>query len=59
VYLRHAEDLPAVATVLDREMLQPTDRVSYLRSDICRRELNVEIEASLIGVSFGITSTIG
>ncbi|MFT3830639.1 MAG: hypothetical protein QM691_13130 [Opitutaceae bacterium] len=50
VYLRAAADLPAVRAVLERELLRPEDRVSYLRSDICRRELNVEIEATLLGV---------
>ncbi|HLP07978.1 MAG TPA: hypothetical protein VK178_07415, partial [Opitutaceae bacterium] len=51
VYLRSAADLPAVQAVLERELLRPEDRVSYLRSDICRRELNVEIEATLLGVA--------
>ena len=49
VYLRHAADLPAVRAVLERELLESADAVSYLRSDICRRELNVEIEATLMG----------
>ena len=51
VYLRHAADLPTVRAVLERELLAPTDAVSYLRSDICRRELNVEIEATLLGAA--------
>ena len=51
VYLRCADDLPAVKTVLERELLTPTDAVSYLRSDICRRELNVEIEATVVGAA--------
>lgn len=51
VYLRHAAELPAVKAVLERELLVPADHVSYLRSDICRRELNVEIEATLFGTA--------
>ncbi len=50
VYLRHAADLPMVAEVLEAQLWRPTDTVSYLRSDICRRELTVEIEASVFGV---------
>lgn len=50
VYLRHATDLPAVAEVLEAQLWRPTDIVSYLRSDICRCELTVEIEASIFGV---------
>lgn len=49
VYLRDAADLPAVQAVCARELLAPADQVSYLRSDICRRELNIEIEATLRG----------
>ena len=51
VYLRQAADLPAVRAVLERELLKPADNVSYLRSDICRRELDVEIEATLLGAA--------
>ena len=51
VYLRHETDLATVTAVLERELFLPTDCVSYLRSDICRRELNVEIEATLMGVA--------
>lgn len=53
VYLRYAADLPEVRAVLERELLKPEDNVSYLRSDICRRELNVEIEATLFGAANG------
>lgn len=47
VYLRRAEDLIAVRSGLEATLLQPGDRVTYLRADICRRELNLEIEVSL------------
>jgi len=50
VYLRNAGDLPAVALELDRRMLSPGDRVSYLGADICRSALNVEIEVAVRGV---------
>lgn len=50
VYLRHAGDLPYVRSVLERELVTPEDQVVYLRSDVCRAELDVEIEATLWGV---------
>ncbi len=50
VYLRHAGDLDFVARQLFERLLQPTDKVSYLRSDVCRADLNVEIELSAFGV---------
>jgi chorismate lyase / 3-hydroxybenzoate synthase len=47
VYLRHAEDQPLVARILDEQLLRAGDRVVYLRADICREPLTVEIEASI------------
>jgi hypothetical protein len=49
VYLRKASDLPGVARELERRMLAEGDRVSYLEADICRAELNVEIELAVRG----------
>lgn len=49
VYLRNAGDLDEVAARLKSELLRPSDQVSYLRADICRRDLNVEIEAAIFG----------
>jgi hypothetical protein len=49
VYLRHAGDLPAVALQMERRILSPGDRVSYLGADICRAALNVEIEVAVRG----------
>ncbi|HXA13815.1 MAG TPA: hypothetical protein VNW23_01700 [Opitutaceae bacterium] len=49
IYLRRAEDLAAVRTALEASLLQPRDRVTYLRADICRAALNLEIEATLVG----------
>jgi len=45
VYLRHAAELETVAHRVERGLLQPGDRVTYLEADICREALNVEIEA--------------
>lgn len=50
IYLRHAADLDTVKQALEPTLLVATDKVSYLRSDICRTELNLEIEATLLGV---------
>jgi hypothetical protein len=47
VYLRHAEDQPWVAMILEERLLVSGDRVTYLQADICRARLNVEIEATL------------
>ena len=50
VYIRHAVDLAKVKQELECTLFVASDKVSYLRSDICRAELNLEIEATLIGV---------
>jgi enamine deaminase RidA (YjgF/YER057c/UK114 family) len=47
VYLRRPEDLDRVRERVERELLRPGDRVSFLRADICRPDLLVEIEATL------------
>lgn len=51
VYLRHASDLAVAAGRLERDLVTPSDRVSYLLADICRAELLVEIEATLLGTA--------
>ena len=52
VYLRHASDLEIARTILAASPI-PQACVLYLRGDICRRELDVELEgvfvASLTG----------
>ena len=53
IYVRKQGDLEAVKTALDRTFLTAADKVSYLRSDICRAELNLEIEATVLGVCLG------
>ncbi len=49
VYLRDALDQPVAAQMLQSRLLRAGDAVSYLRADICRRALSVEIEVSIIG----------
>lgn len=49
VYLRNADDYEAVAAALQASLLRADDEVVYLHADICRRELNVEIEVTLRG----------
>jgi len=50
VYLRHPEDLALAARELGESgLLRPGDRVSYLGAEICRAELNVEIEVAVSG----------
>ncbi len=47
VYLRHATDLASVQARLNRELLTPQDRVTYLQAEICRAALAIEIEATI------------
>jgi hypothetical protein len=55
VYLRNASDYAGVAAKLQSGWLRKGDAVCYVRADICRRELNVEIEATLRGVRLPAT----
>ncbi len=48
VYLRHPDDLRRVVSRLESGLLRPPDHVVYLHADVCRAELVVEIEASLV-----------
>jgi len=50
VYLRRAEDVVAARARLERELFEAGDHVSYLRADICRAELLVEIEATVVSL---------
>lgn len=47
VFLRRAGDQPAVSAMLERGFLRDGDSVQFLRADICRSALLVEIEAQL------------
>ena len=51
VYVRRVADQPLVAATLEERLLTRMDRVSYLRADMCRAPLLVEIEASLFEVT--------
>jgi len=44
VYIRHPKDFPRIKSVIDKEYRQPGDVFSYLVADICRAELDIEIE---------------
>ena len=47
VYVRNMEDQPTIASLLEEKFFLPTDQVSYLHADICRSQLQLEIEATL------------
>jgi chorismate lyase/3-hydroxybenzoate synthase len=49
VYLRRGADLAAAKARLLGELLVPADRVVWLETDLCRAELDLEIEATLVG----------
>ncbi|NEP90151.1 MAG: hypothetical protein F6K18_26845 [Okeania sp. SIO2C2] len=44
IYLRHPSDLPVVQQMV-KNNFATADRFIYLHSDICRSELDIEIEA--------------
>lgn len=48
VYVRRRDDHPRVVARLERSLLGANDLTVFLRADICRPELVVEIEASLV-----------
>jgi len=49
VYLRHPADLAAAQAVIAASGL-PAERVLYLHGDVCRRELDVELEGVFVAV---------
>jgi chorismate lyase/3-hydroxybenzoate synthase len=49
IYLRRAADLLAAQARLAGVLLGPNDRVIWLEADLCRAELDIEIEATLVG----------
>jgi chorismate lyase/3-hydroxybenzoate synthase len=49
VYLRNPGDYAAVALQMERRIVAPGDKVTYLGADICRAALNVEIEVAVRG----------
>lgn len=48
VYLRHPEHYPEAKALLQRRFPHFVDKLVYLRSDICRHDLLVEIELAFI-----------
>jgi chorismate lyase/3-hydroxybenzoate synthase len=44
IYVRHAKDFGRVQTHLSASLLRANDTVSYLKADLCRADLLVEIE---------------
>jgi enamine deaminase RidA (YjgF/YER057c/UK114 family) len=48
IFLRHTRDLGAAQARLGRDLLRPGDAVSFIGADICRSDLLVEIEATLV-----------
>jgi len=53
IYIRNKADFSSVKQALERNFLSAADKVSYLRADICRTELNLEIEVTVLGVRLG------
>jgi chorismate lyase / 3-hydroxybenzoate synthase len=51
VFLRDPADLGVAKATLDRDLFHAGDGVSYMQADICRSELLVEIEATLVSRS--------
>jgi hypothetical protein len=47
-YLRHAESLPLIREWLAEETMLDPARIAFLQSDICRAELDMEMEAILV-----------
>lgn len=47
-YLRRVEDFPLVASLLRKQLICPGDQTVYLQADICRSDLMVEIEATVV-----------
>lgn len=50
VYLRHVTDQALAEAELKSRFLRGGDTVSYVQADICRAALNVEIEATIVGL---------
>jgi chorismate lyase/3-hydroxybenzoate synthase len=48
VYYRAEEDRPAIVAALNRDLLIPGDDVHWRRADLCRADLLVEVEATLL-----------
>jgi chorismate lyase/3-hydroxybenzoate synthase len=49
IYLRRAADFSEAKALLGEALLGPRDRVIWLETDLCRAELDIEIEATVVG----------
>lgn len=49
VYIRNPEDMAFISASLEERLITATDHATYLRADICRAALNLEIETTIIG----------
>jgi enamine deaminase RidA (YjgF/YER057c/UK114 family) len=49
VYLRHPADLALARARLEAELFRPGDRVAWLQAGLCRAELRIEVEQTLVG----------
>ena len=50
IYYRQAADRPAIAAALERSLLHRRDHVIWRETDLCRADLLVEIEATVVAV---------
>lgn len=48
IYLRNEADLSEARDRFNQSLIGPEDETVWLRSDICRRDLDIEVEAALI-----------
>jgi len=48
IYLRNPSDLGRAQDLLGKGLLTSGDTISWLRSDLCRSDLDIEIEANLV-----------
>ncbi len=48
IYIRREEDFSLVRNLLEERLLAPDDERIYLQADICRSDLMVEIEATMV-----------
>lgn len=53
IYLRNREDLDAARERMNEALIRPGDEAIWLRSDICRGDLDIEVEATLIDPRVG------
>lgn len=48
IYLRRAADFATARAMVEQRLLRPGDHVIWLQAEICRAELEIEIEAALM-----------